>query len=90
MQRRVLQHDDVPAAGEPRIQCSWAVSAADTMRIRWDAANNRFVFTINGSAGNESLILGYSVADVVLPKRLFNDFTARLSLPNCTAGPSRA
>lgn len=65
---------------------SWVTNSPDVMRITWVPGENKFQFTVNGPEGDETVTLGYVVADAAKPKRIFHELIESFTLANCTAG----
>lgn len=65
----------------------WAKNKPDTLKLEWDPANDRFLFTVNpGTAEEESQALSYTVSDADSPGSAFRQLEVRNRAANCTAG----
>jgi hypothetical protein len=42
---------------------NWTQGVADTLRLQWDPANDRFIYTVNPGGVNEIITLSYTVPD---------------------------
>ena len=63
----------------------WAKNKPDTLKLEWDAANDRFLFTVNpGTAGEESKALSYTVTDTDPPGFAYRQLEVRIGAANCT------
>ena len=66
---------------------TWTKGVADTLRLEWDPANDRFIHTVNPGGVNEIIMLSYLVPDANAPVVNFKQVAASNSAASCTAAP---
>lgn len=63
---------------------TWTPGRAHTLRLEWDAAGNRFLFTVNpGKSSEESTALTYTASDSLPPVVNFKQIRAQNRAANC-------
>jgi hypothetical protein len=66
---------------------TWTQGVADTLRLEWDPANDRFIHTVNPGGVNEIITLTYTVPDANAPVANFKQVAAGNSAASCL-GPA--